>query len=328
MDDAKEKTLWIEKYRVVSLDKIVGQDNVINMLKNIIVYKEMPNLLFWGKPGVGKTSAAMALCVELYGKHIGSNVLELNASDERGIDVVRTKIMNFTKKAVRDNKNKIPFKIIILDESESITEDAQSALRKVMESYSDITRFIFICNNLNSIKYPIMSRCMLLKFNTIRENILKDKINEICECEDIHIHDDCIDALISLTDGDLRKCLSYMQNIKYIYNNGITKKEIYLYFNHITYDIWENTCNDIIQNNGSKNLLKHARHILQQGYVMRSIIDCYVEYITKATIDDNIKGKLFYELHNIEMLQTNGADEYSLILKILDNIRIFIKNEK
>ena len=159
---------WVEKYRPKKLSEVTSQDDTINSLKNAIKTKNIPHLIFFGPSGCGKTSTILALARELYGpEYFFDRIIELNASDERGINVIREKVKTYAKHAVRLNDNIPKFKIIILDEADSMTSDSQFALRRIMEEYSKVTRFCIICNYHNKIIDPIVSRCSLFRFKPI-----------------------------------------------------------------------------------------------------------------------------------------------------------------
>lgn len=311
-------TSWIEKYRITKIDDIIGQDHIIQLMKNIIINRDMPNLLLWGNPGVGKTSTSLSLCYELYGfKKFEQNVLELNASDERGISIVRNSIINFTKLTVTTNKN-INFKIIILDEAESMTKDAQSALRKVMESYSNITRFIFICNNIHNIIEPIQSRCMKLKFNEIAHNNIKEKITEISISENLKLTKSGLKAIIELSNGDMRKCILLLQNLKYL-DVKLNKKNIYNNYKYITFKKFNNYINKI---KSTDDVLTISSKLNNKGYLFLSIINQYVKFVINMNKEDNVKSKILFELTDVENKIMCGCNEEILLWKLLNNIRI------
>lgn len=321
----KFKTSWIEKYRVTKLDDIIGNNDIIHFMKNIKNTKSMPNLLLWGSPGVGKTSVSLSLCYELYGfEKFEKNVLELNASDERGINVVRDKIINFAKLMIPTQDPNYPspqFKIIILDEAESMTKDAQTALRKVMETYSHITRYIFICNNVNNIIEPIQSRCMKLKFKTIQKENIKKKIIDISMNENINITKTGVDAVIQLSKNDIRKCILLLQNLKYL-NIQLNKKNIYKYFNYITFDCFQQyvqnikTCDDV---------LNISINMYNEGYNFESIIQNYVKFILNLkNIDDKQKSHFLFDLSNVENKIIEGCNEQYQLWILLNNIKKLI----
>lgn len=177
-------------------------------------------MLFYGPPGTGKTSTVLALAKELYGPElVKSRVLELNASDERGISIVREKVKDFARMQLTNPppgyKSKYPcppFKIIILDEADSMTQDAQSALRRTMETYSKITRFCLICNYVTRIIDPLASRCSKFRFKSLDQGNAKKRLEEIAEMEGVPIEDGAVDALIRCSEGDLRKAITFLQS--------------------------------------------------------------------------------------------------------------------
>ena len=171
---------WVEKYRPRKLKDITYQTDVKISLKKSLQTKNIPHLIFFGPSGCGKTSTILALSRELFGeKYIEDRIIELNASDERGINVVRDKIKTYAKQSISNNSKLPPWKIIILDEADSMTSDSQYALRRIMEEYSRITRFCIICNYHNKIIDPIVSRCSLFRFKPIPEKEIIKKLNKI-----------------------------------------------------------------------------------------------------------------------------------------------------
>ncbi|MBS1263279.1 MAG: Replication factor C small subunit [Methanonatronarchaeales archaeon] len=202
-------SLWVEKYRPCSLDEIVGQDGVVERLKAYVRKGNVPHLLFAGPPGVGKTATTIALSRELFGEEWGGNFSELNASDERGIDVVRTKIKDFARTAPLGEAD---FKIIFLDEADSLTSDAQSALRRTMERYSGTCRFVLSCNYSSKIIEPIQSRCTVFRFRPIQDADLRERLTEVADAEGMTVSDGALDALEYVANGDLRRGITALQS--------------------------------------------------------------------------------------------------------------------
>jgi len=215
--------IWVDKYRPQTFDEILGQDNFVKRVKAFIESKNLPHLLFAGSPGTGKTSTALVVARELYGENgIKGNFLELNASDDRGIDVIRNQIKEFAKLKSLAN---IPYKIICLDEADSLTKDAQQALRRTMEKYSASCRFILACNEISKILDPIQSRCVIFKFKGLSKDALIELVNKIEINEKLKIDNETKQYLAELSKGDVRKVLNTLQAAasinKHITNEGI-----------------------------------------------------------------------------------------------------------
>jgi replication factor C small subunit len=209
------EAIWVEKYRPKKLDEVVGQDEITKRLKTYVKARNLPNMLFSGAPGVGKTTAALALAIELFGEEWEANFLELNASDERGIDVVRGKIKDFARtKALRGD-----FKIIFLDEADALTKDAQNAMRRSMERYSGVCRFILSCNYSSKIIEPIQSRCAIFRFRLLKEPAVKERLLYISKKEGLTLSDDAMESLLSSAGGDLRRAINMLQSSASIRKN-------------------------------------------------------------------------------------------------------------
>lgn len=199
---------WTEKYRPRTLDAVVGQKQTIERLKAYVKAKNMPNLLFTGGPGIGKTTATLALAHDLFGEDYSGSLLELNASDERGIDVVRGKIKDFARTVPLSD---VPFKIIFLDEADALTTDAQQALRRTMELYSSATRFILSCNYSSKIIEPIQSRCAVFRFKNLQKDEVIGMLEHVGKAEKLHLEKDALDALVYVSEGDMRKAINALQ---------------------------------------------------------------------------------------------------------------------
>ncbi len=205
---------WVEKYRPKQLDEVESQDEIITSLKNCIKTKNIPHMLFFGPSGCGKTSAILALAREIFGaKYWDDRVIELNASDERGIKVVREKIKRYAMNSINDDPNIPPFKLIILDEADNMTGDSQFALRKIMEDCAN-TRFCIICNYHNKIIDPIISRCSVYRFKPVPKENIHKKLKEICVKEGSMISDDTIMMVEQISRGDMRKAINFLQRCR------------------------------------------------------------------------------------------------------------------
>lgn len=213
---------WIEKYRPRKLDEVTQDQNLIQLFKNNIKTESMTHLLFYGPPGTGKTSAILAIGRELFKEYFNTRVIEFNASDDRGINAVREKITMEAKKYVStvictDGSTIPSFKIIILDEADSMTDEAQDALRVIIEQYSTVTRFCFICNYISKITDAIKSRCSIVYFKKLNKKCMLNRLKLIAKSESIVLSDDIYHTIIEVANGDMRKAIMLLQNTKYLY---------------------------------------------------------------------------------------------------------------
>jgi replication factor C small subunit len=213
---------WVEKYRPKELSDVIGHSDIIKRLQSYVKTRNIPNMMFTGPAGVGKTSAAVALSKELFGERFGQNFLELNASDERGIDVVRNTIKDFARTLAFDSS----FKIIFLDESDALTADAQQALRRTMERYTRTCRFILSANYSSRIIEPIQSRCVVSRFRPLSAKDIEKKALEIAETEKVKVDGTGIKAIVYVSEGDLRKAINILQAAASI-NKSISEEHIY-----------------------------------------------------------------------------------------------------
>jgi replication factor C small subunit len=214
---------WTEKYRPRKLDEVAGQAEVVRSLKAFVKAKNMPNMLFSGPPGVGKTTCCLALAHEIFGADLAGNFLELNASDDRGIDIVRGKIKDFARSV---SMGKVPFKLIFLDEGDALTSDAQQALRRTMESNSSVTRFIISANYSSRIIEPIQSRCAVFRFMPLTKEDSHKALARVAEGESLKIDEKAYDAIYYVSEGDMRRALNIAQGCS-MHSQHITEELVH-----------------------------------------------------------------------------------------------------
>ncbi len=214
---------WIEKYRPKNLSEVIGQKLVVERLKSFVERQSFPNMIFAGTAGVGKTTCAIAFANELFKGQLNGAFKELNASDDRGIDVVRGTVKEFARTISLAD---IPIKIIFLDEADSLTADAQHALRRTMEKYSAETRFILSANYASKIIDPIQNRCVVFRFKSLTEDDMRVYVERIAKGEDLEIDDKAVEALLYVSEGDMRKLTNIMQSCA-MHNRKITDTSVY-----------------------------------------------------------------------------------------------------
>ncbi len=311
---------WVEKFRPKNLDEVESQEDIILSLKNCMKTQNIPHLLFFGPSGCGKTSTILALAKEIFGtKYWDDRVIELNASDERGIKVVREKIKRYAMNSVSIDSDIPPWKIIILDEADNMTPDSQFALRKIMEDYSKVTRFCIICNYHNKIIDPIVSRCSMYRFKPIpKENIYK-KLRDICDQENTIIDDDNIKMIESISRGDLRKAINFLQRCRN-FSNFITtdnKKTINKINSELIQNISGIVSNDLLENffnvcykGNMKEADKMIDYFYKNSFSLTLIIPYLLNIIIKhKKINDKNKSLMVQKILSIDNYLLNGCDE-------------------
>jgi replication factor C small subunit len=297
---------WTEKYRPAKLDGVVGQEEVIKRMKAYVKEKNMPNLLLAGKAGIGKTTASLALAHELYRDNFRQNFLELNASDERGIDVIRGKIKDFAGIVPFGD---IGFKIIFLDESDSLTKDAQNALRRTMERYTKTCRFILSCNYSSKIIEPIQSRCALFRFTPLSDGEIKGNLKKIAEAEKTQADAKAYEALVGAAGGDMRKAINLLQLA------STAEKKI---SEDIVYKVAAKARPEevsVMVETALKGDFKKSRERLMKlmyEYALSAediLLQIYGEIVSSDKIDDDSKVVLIDRLGEADFRVTEGANE-------------------
>ncbi len=200
--------IWTEKYRPQIFEEIMGQQEIVKRVKSLVQSMNIPHLLFAGPAGIGKSTLALAIVKNLFGEQWKENYLELNASDERGIDVVRQKVKDFAR---TKSLGKVPFKVIFLDEADALTREAQQALRRTMENYSNTCRFIMSCNYSSKIIDPIQSRCVVFRFKILEKKDIVSVLKKIAKEEKLTLTEDALETLYDMSEGDCRKAINLLQ---------------------------------------------------------------------------------------------------------------------
>ncbi|KIW07833.1 uncharacterized protein PV09_01751 [Verruconis gallopava] len=344
---------WVEKYRPKTLSDVTAQDHTITVLQRTLQASNLPHMLFYGPPGTGKTSTILALAKQLYGPELfHSRVLELNASDERGISIVREKVKDFARQQLsnppsgpagveyRKKYPVPPFKIIILDEADSMTQDAQSALRRTMETYSKITRFCLVCNYVTRIIDPLASRCSKFRFKSLDKSNAGKRLEEIAQLEGVGLEVGAVDALVKCSDGDLRKAITYLQSAARLVGamaaNGkrnsdedamvvddvAAEKITVRMVEEIAGVIPDDTIQSLLQamqpqKNGSSYgaVSKVVEDLVADGWSGAQVLaQLYDKVIYEETIPDLKKGRIAMVFSEVDKRLIDGADEHLMML--------------
>ncbi|XP_021743689.1 replication factor C subunit 3-like [Chenopodium quinoa] len=219
--------LWVEKYRPQSLADVAAHRDIIDTIDRLTSENKLPHLLLYGPPGTGKTSTILAVARKLYGNQFHNMILELNASDERGIDVVRQRIQDFASTQSFSFGSKAHVKLVLLDEADAMTKDAQFALRRVIEKYTKSTRFALICNNVNKVISALQSRCTRFRFAPLDSIHVNERLKHVIEAEGLDVTESGLAALVRLSTGDMRKALNILQST-HMASPQITEEAVYL----------------------------------------------------------------------------------------------------
>jgi len=313
-----ETALWAEKYRPSDFKDIMGQDEIVGRIKAFVKRQNLPHLLFAGPPGVGKTSTALVIAKQLYGGNYRANIIELNASDERGIDVVRTKVKDFARtKALSE----VPFKICILDESDSLTREAQQALRRTMENYTTTCRFILLANYSSKIIEPIQSRCAVFRFKPLPETEMAKIVDRIAASEGLTVDTKAKKALVEVSEGDCRKMENVLQSCA-VMSGNVTEELIFSAAGIATPKEVKEVIVLALSNNFTKARDKLLETMLAHGLSGVDIIKQVQKEILSGNIEPKKKLELIEKCGEIEFRMSEGADEFVQLEALLSQIAL------
>uniref|UniRef100_A0A8B9SE53 Replication factor C subunit 4 n=1 Tax=Apteryx owenii TaxID=8824 RepID=A0A8B9SE53_APTOW len=313
---------WVEKYRPKYVDEVAFQDEVVAVLKKSLEGADLPNLLFYGPPGTGKTSTILAAARELYGPELfRQRVLELNASDERGIQVIREKVKAFAQLTASgsrsDGKVCPPFKIVILDEADSMTSAAQAALRRTMEKESKTTRFCLICNYISRIIEPLTSRCSKFRFKPLSDKIQQQRLLDVSEKEQVKISGEAVSYLVKMSEGDLRKAITFLQSATRLTGGKeVTEKIVTEIAGVVPKEIIDGLLS-ACQSSSFEKLEMAAKNLINEGYAVAQLLNQLHDIVVESEdFTDKQKSAIVEKLAEVDKCLADGADEYLQLMSL------------
>ena len=305
--------IWTEKYRPKLFDEMVGQEDIIKRIHSLTNSMNIPHLLFAGPAGIGKSTLALIIVKELFGENWKENYLELNASDERGIEVVRQKVKNFARTKALE---KIPFKVIFLDEADALTKEAQNALRRTMENFTNTCRFILSCNYSSKIIDPIQSRCAVFRFRLLEKKDINKIITRIAENENLIIQPEAYESIYENSEGDGRRAINLLQSTASI-SPTITKELI----NTMAASAKPTDIRVVLDYSLSGDFEKAKDKLLdlmlRESISGQDIIKAIQKEIWNLQIAPEMKVKLTEKTGEIEFRLVEGSDEFIQLQALL-----------
>lgn len=306
--ESRETIPWVEKYRPQQLNDVISHQHIISTLRNLIKNNKLPHTIFYGPSGTGKTSTILACAREIYGDAVNAMILELNGSDDRGINIVREQIKDFS--STNNYLFSNPLKLVILDEVDSMTYDAQFALRQVIENNVSNTRFCFICNYITKIIPGIQSRCVAFNFSPISDGVHLQHIKDIIKKENMTVTDECAKEMIKIAEGDMRKSLNVLQAL-YLANlqKKIDINELYQIIGYPNPSIKNEIIDTILDNNISDAYSMITALRKNNNLCVQDILKELVEYVINSGLNNIKMARILSELAKIETYLANNVNE-------------------
>lgn len=305
--------IWTEKYRPARFHELVGQEDTLKRIEGLTKSMNIPHLMFAGPAGTGKSTLALIIVKELYGLDWHENYLELNASDERGINIVREKVKNFAR---TKSLGKVPFKIIFLDEADALTPEAQQALRRTMENYSTTCRFILSCNYSSKIIDPIQSRCAIFRFKLLEKKDIETYINRIIEAEKITITPKAIEAIYEGSEGDCRRATNLLQSTASI-SPSITEELVSTIISNAKPRDIKVVLDYALAGDFQNSREKLLDVMLKESISGQDVIKAIQKEIWNLPVEPEIKVKLTEKTGEIEFRIVEGSDPFIQLQALL-----------
>lgn len=299
---------WVEKYRPQSLADVAAHRDIIDTIDRLTSENRLPHLLLYGPPGTGKTSTILAVARKLYGAQYHNMILELNASDDRGIDVVRQQIQDFASTQSFSFGVKASVKLVLLDEADAMTKDAQFALRRVIEKYTKNTRFALICNNVNKIIPALQSRCTRFRFAPLDPVHVNERLKHVIEAEGLDVSESGLTALVRLSNGDMRKALNILQST-HMASKKITEEEVYLCTgNPLPKDI-EQISYWLLNESFAESFKQISNMKGRKGLALVDIVREVTMFVFKIKMPSDARVQLINDLADIEYRLSFGCND-------------------
>ncbi|CAL5417444.1 unnamed protein product [Camellia sinensis] len=305
-NNLRKATPWVEKYRPQSLSDVAAHRDIIDTIDRLTSENRLPHLLLYGPPGTGKTSTILAVARKLYGSQMHNLVLELNASDERGIDVVRQQIQDFASTQSFSFGAKASVKLVLLDEADAMTKDAQFALRRVIEKYTKSTRFALICNHVNKIIPALQSRCTRFRFAPLDAINVSERLKHVIQAERLDVPECGLKALVRLSNGDMRKALNILQWSTHMASQQITEEAVYLCTgNPLPKDI-EQISHWLLNESFAVRISEMKT---RKGLALVDIVREVTMFVFKIKMQSGVRVQLINDLADIEYRLSFGCND-------------------
>lgn len=302
---------WVEKYRPETLDNVAGNEGIVETIRQFIKKKQLPHLLFYGPPGTGKTSTIIAVAKELYGKQYRSMILELNASDDRGIDVVREQIKMFasTRQMFGGPAAQQQFKLIVLDEADAMTNVAQNALRRIIEKYSHHTRFCILANYAHKLNPALISRCTRFRFSPVAEAAARKFLEHVIAEEHLDITEAALTALIKQSNGDMRRNLNVLQACAARVQGAIQPADVYECVGSPDPRDIETLIYSLLTEDWPQSYPLLTKMKQEKGLALADMLSMIGDAMVDVDIDEKARGRILSGLADVEYRLSNGGSE-------------------